>query len=151
MLWLTVSTLVIATACSGLSRSALQWSAIMGFGIAMGFGLGSLELHSSIFLADLAILVCMALRRQELNDWWQESVIALQIVISVAYLIYAVFAGSAPWLTTTLIDLANVLFLAQVALVGSGGIKNGYQNIKRLKQQRKSGRNVPISTIWKMI
>lgn len=150
MLWLTVSALVIATACSGLSKSALQWSAIMGFGIAMGFGLGSLEFHRSIFVADVAILVCMALKRQELNDWWQESVIALQIVISLAYLTYAVFAGSVPWLTA-LIDYANVLFLAQVALVGSGGIKNGYQNIKRLKQQRKSGRNVPISTIWKMI
>lgn len=150
MLWLTVSALVIATACSGLSKSALQWSAIMGFGIAMGFGLGSLDLHRSIFAADLAILVCMALKRQELNDWWQESVIALQIVISVAYLIYAVFAGSVPWLTA-LIDYANVLFLAQVALVGSGGIRNGYLNVKRLRQQRKSGRNVPISTIWKMI
>ena len=123
----------------------------MWLGAAAGYMIGSAEVYYLLFPADLIILTSMAFWRQELNDWWQESVIALQIVISVTYLIYAVFAGSAPWLTTTLIDLANVLFLAQVALVGSGGIKNGYQNIKRLQQQRKSGRNVPISTIWKMI
>lgn len=151
MLWPSIAALVVSTACVCLSRSGLRWAAIMWLGAASGYMIGSVELYYLLFPVDLIILTSMAFWRQEINDWWQESVIGLQIVISVAYLVYAVFAGSAPWLTTTLIDLANALFLAQVVLVGAGGGWNGYRNVKRLRQQRKSGRNVPISTIWKMI
>lgn len=142
---------LICCAVSFLSRSAIKWSVLMLMGLATSFVLGSLGHYFLIWVVDLSMLMAMIGMRQELNREWQDGVVRLQIVLTTIYLVFAVFAERTPWLTGPLIDMGNLLYLVQVALVGFGGLTNSLRNYRYIRDQRKSGNKLPwLLTAWRM-
>lgn len=146
MVALTLIFAVWMLGASALSRSGLAWSLLLCAGMALGFTVSSVGLHGFLFVVDLAFLMTMIAMRQAINQWWQDGVIFLQIVISVIYLVFTVYAGRAEWLVGASIDVANVLFLAQVALTGFGGLRNSIRNVSYIRRKR-----LPLlPTAWRM-
>lgn len=150
---LIVSLLAVLACCavSFLSKSALKWSALMAAGLAVSFTLSEMGHYFLIWAVDLSMLMAMLGMRQELNRDWQDGVVRLQIVVTTVYLVFAVFAERTPWLTGPLIDMGNLLYLVQLSLVSFGGMTNSLRNYRWIKEQRKSGNNLPwILTAWRM-
>lgn len=151
MLVLTCIAVFLVILASMFSRSGLKWSLLMGAGLACGYAVGSAGLHGYLFVIDAVILMVMFTSRQEINLWWQDAVMALQTMICGLYVIYAALSGAIPWLVSVLIDSANVVFVTQVMLVGLGGGRNSYNNVRYVRNQRKRGVNMSyLPTVWRM-
>lgn len=149
-----IASLVATLVCvvvSIMSKSATKWTSLLAAGLAVSFVLGSTGNYPLIWVVDLAMLISMIGMRQEINREWQDGVIRLQIVVTTVYVVFAVFAERVTWLSDPLIDLGNVLFLVQTALVGFGGLTNSQRNYRYIRDQRKSGNNLPwLLTAWRM-
>lgn len=151
MLTLSIIWVVVALAASSLSRSGLSWSLVLMAGLLSGWGAGSLGHHNFLFVIDLGLLFAMMGMRQQINSWWQDVIVVLQIMITVVYLVFTVFSGRAAWLTGAAIDTANLLYLAQLALATCGGLRNSLTNVMFIRRQRRRGNHLPfLPTAWRM-
>lgn len=151
MLWISSIGVAACLAVSALSKSAFKWSVLLAVGLAVSFCIGSLGHHSLIWVVDLAMLLVMIGMRQEINREWQDGTIRLQIAMTTIYLVYSVFAEGHPWLISPLIDMGNLLYLVQLALVGFGGTTNSHRNYLYIRDQRRRGNNLPwLLTAWRM-
>lgn len=139
MLSVSILAVVVALACSVLSRSALQWSAYVAAGLCFGRFLGSNDLHSYLFVVDAAILIAMIGSYTRDNRVWQELVAMLQSGILAIYAAYALLGNTMLWLTIPLIDVANLAFIAQAAILALGGLRNSQRNYHYAKARKQSG------------
>lgn len=151
MLAVSISAIIACLIVSALSRSSLMWTGILAAGMAASFGLSEAQAHHMIWVVDLAMFLVMVGNRQEINRVWQSGVLALQGLLTVMYVVFAVFSQGVPWLIDPLIDAGNGLYLAQLALVGFGGAANSIRNYRYVRDQRKSGNKLPwFRTAWRM-
>lgn len=151
MLWLSIAVVFAATLVSSFSKSGLRWAGLMLAAMTSGYLVGSAGLHGYLFVVDAVLLMAMFTSRQGINLWWQDAVYALQVMICGLYVMYAALAGAYPWLVSVLIDSANVMFVAQAAIVALGGGRNSYNNIQYVRSQRKRGVNMNyLPTVWRM-
>lgn len=142
---------VLCFVLSIFSKSACKWSLLLLGGLAVSFGLGSFENHPLIWIVDTFMMLAMIGMRQDLHRSWQEPVLRLQVVLITIYLVYAVFAGRVSWIIDPLIDLGNLLYLAQVLMVAFGGVVSGRRNLAYIRDQRRAGNKLPwLRTAWRM-
>lgn len=136
---------------SALSKSGMKWAVLMLAGLIANFIVGAMGHYTLLWVIDLFLMISMIGMRQELNREWQDGVVWLQIVIVTSSIVYAVFSGVTPWLNQLLIDLGRIVGAVQLALIGFGGGRNSLQNYRYIRDQRKSGRNLPwFLTAWRM-
>lgn len=151
MLTASIIGVIVCLLASVMSKSAFRWACFMAAGLVTGYALGSLGLTHLLFATETTIALMMLGSRQDLNHEWQEPVFWSQVVVTLCYLVYAVFNEAAPWLNFYLVRAANLIFLVQVMLVSFGGLTNGLRNYRWIKAQRKSGNNLPwLLTAWRM-
>lgn len=139
MLWLTCSALLAALALSCLSRSALTWCAFLVLMMLGSRALALNDLYPYLCVLDTAVLFMMLSKRQRANQAWQEPVIVLQCGILLLYVAFIALGKNMLWLTVPFIDAANIAFLAQVALVGLGGLSNSKRNYHYAKSRKRKG------------
>lgn len=138
-------------AMSALSKSSMKWSLLMVAGLIANFIVGSLGHYALLWVIDLFLMLSMIGMRQELNRWWQDGVVWLQILIVLASIIYAVFAGANTWLMRPLIEAGRVAGMLQLLLIGSGAGRNSLRNFRHIRDQRKMGNRLPwFRTAWQM-
>lgn len=151
MLWLTCLALLAVGAMSCLSRSALTWCVYLALMLAGGRHLSLSDLYPYLCALGTAMLLMMLGSRQPINRAWQEPVIMLQCGILLLYVAFNVLGKSMLWLTIPFIDVANVAFLAQLMIVGLGGIMNSVRNYKYAMARKDRGDSSSLWTIaWRL-
>lgn len=142
---------LVCIGVSALSKSGMKWSCLMLAGMVANFIVASMGHYALLWVIDLFLMISMIGMRQELNREWQDGVVWLQIVIVTSSVVYAVFSGVYPWLNQLLIDLGRIMGAVQLALIGFGGGRNSLRNFRYIRDQRRSGRNLPwFLTAWRM-
>lgn len=149
MFAISLCAVVVCALFGCLSRSALAWTATASVALAGGYVVSMSNAHPYLFVMELGVLIAMSHIRQDMNRWWQSVVVKLQIVIATLYVTYTTFSHGSSWTIAPIIHTANVLFLAQVALICAGGAKNSLMNYRYLKTLRRNGADMrAMVTAW---
>lgn len=147
----TCLALFLAGACSVLSRSAMTWCAMLAVTMAVGVFIGMNDLYPYICVLATVVLLMMLKSYSFANRKWQEPVFMLQCGITLIYILFTVLGSEFLWMKTQFVDVANIAFLIQVALVGLGGAINSVRNYRYAMREKNSGDRTSFMILtWRM-